>query len=109
MLTISFLFFLSCPGAVIILFKLPNGKVMLHTGDFRADVSMQTRSALIGVKVDELYLDTTYCDPQYAFPPQQDVINFSVNLATDFVHQNPNTLIVVGSYTIGKERIFLGK
>ena len=71
-------------------------------------MSMQMSSALIGVTIDELYLDTTYCDPHHAFPPQHDVINFAVNIATEFVHQNPNTVTVVGSYTIGKERIFLG-
>ncbi len=50
----------------------------------------------------------SYCDPQYAFPPQKDVIRFAVNLVQEAVHQQPNTLIVTGSYTIGKERIFLG-
>jgi len=49
-----------------------------------------------------------YCDPSYAFPPQSDVVHFAVSLAEKAAHEDPNTLFVVGSYTIGKERIFTG-
>ncbi|KAL5021367.1 hypothetical protein ScPMuIL_000522 [Solemya velum] len=96
-----------CPGAVLFLFKLSNGKVHLHTGDFRASASMEMYPALANVSVDTLYLDTTYCDPSYAFPSQQAVINFTVKVAKSAVEDNPKTLIVCGTYTIGKERIFI--
>jgi len=49
-----------------------------------------------------------YCDPSYAFPSQQDVINFAVRTSLEFVRAHPNAVIVVGSYTIGKERLFHG-
>lgn len=102
-----------CPGAVLFLFRLSNGKAFLHTGDFRADEEMLRHPTLqqylakdCRKRLDGLFLDTTYLDPRYSFPPQRDVIEFAVKLAVDFVQCRPKTLIICGSYTIGKERIF---
>jgi DNA cross-link repair 1A protein len=50
-----------------------------------------------------------YCDPTYTFPPQEEVIELAVNIVLETIVDNPNILFVCGTYTIGKEKIFLGK
>ena len=51
----------------------------------------------------------SYCSPEYTFPRQQEVINFAVNTAFELVTLSPRTLVVCGSYSVGKEKVFLGK
>ncbi|XP_074519994.1 DNA cross-link repair 1A protein [Halichoeres trimaculatus] len=96
-----------CPGAAMLLFVLPDGQTVLHTGDFRADPSMETYSELLSCRVQTLYLDTTYCSPEYTFPRQQEVISFAASTAFELVTLNPRTLVVCGSYSVGKEKVFL--
>ncbi|XP_059277579.1 DNA cross-link repair protein PSO2/SNM1 [Lycium ferocissimum] len=95
-----------CPGSLIILFEPPNGKAVLHTGDFRFCEEMTRNSILQTCGVHTLILDTTYCDPQYDFPKQEAVIQFIIESiqAETF---NSKTLFLIGSYTIGKERVFV--
>lgn len=82
-----------CPGSSLYLFekvigKGPSPKMqrVLHCGDFRAcpahiahpllmpqivdSISGKTKQQ----KIDVCYLDTTYLNPRYAFPSQEDVI-----------------------------------
>lgn len=50
----------------------------------------------------------SYCSPEYTFPRQQEVINYAANTAFELVTLNPRTLVVCGSYSVGKEKVFLG-
>ncbi|KAK9273026.1 hypothetical protein L1049_017833 [Liquidambar formosana] len=95
-----------CPGSIIILFEPPNGKAVLHTGDFRFSEEIASMSVLQTCPIHTLILDTTYCNPQYDFPKQEAVIQFVIE-AIQAEAFNPKTLFLIGSYTIGKERLFL--
>lgn len=122
-----------CPGAAVMLFTSPS-KTAVHCGDFRANMNLvrELRQQLDGREIDEIYLDTTYLGPSHAFPSQNRVVqvcaDFCVRLNNMKMDQlekaqrqstigrffsspsNTNspvlrTLFVVGTYTIGKERL----
>ncbi len=95
-----------CPGAVMFLFRLLNGVTYLHCGDFRANPGMEEYPQLWSCQVDKVYLDTTYCKPEHDFPEQSEVIRACVEAVKGLLTKYPKTLILVGSYTIGKERVF---
>ncbi|KAK3133418.1 hypothetical protein QOZ80_6AG0536310 [Eleusine coracana subsp. coracana] len=95
-----------CPGSIIILFEPPNGKAVLHTGDFRFSSEMANNTILQSSHIHTLILDTTYCNPRYDFPSQEVVIQFVID-AIQAEAFNPKTLFLIGSYTIGKERLFM--
>ncbi len=95
-----------CPGAVMFLFKSAGGRTYLHCGDFRATALMEEYPELWDCQVDKVFLDTTYCKPEYDFPDQSDVVATCVESVKKLLRRHPKTLILVGSYTIGKERVF---
>jgi hypothetical protein len=85
-----------CPGSSLFLFEkvLPGGRTqrILHCGDFRAcpahiahpQLQPETVDAITGrtrqQKIDVCYLDTTYLNPRYSFPPQENVIRACADL-----------------------------
>jgi DNA cross-link repair 1A protein len=157
-----------CPGSSLFLFEKVMGKGkkrVLHCGDFRAcrahiehpllrpDVQDAITGKTRQQKIDVCYLDTTYLNPKYAFPTQQDVIKACADMCislsptfadkddgwetmkreragagmvqflangsktdlkeeSDPTDQRPSNrgklLVVVGTYSIGKERMCLG-
>ncbi|KAE9984313.1 hypothetical protein BLS_002627 [Venturia inaequalis] len=159
-----------CPGSSLFLFEKALNKNkpekvqrVLHCGDFRAcqahlehpllrpDVQCKISGKMKEQKIDVCYLDTTYLNPKYAFPPQKEVISacsemcVSLNSSapnltepteamkreqaskgmTDFLQGVPKIkkeedlalpgldrcgrlLVIVGTYSIGKERICVG-
>lgn len=52
---------------------------------------------------------TSYCDENYCFLPQDQVVRLGVETVKRELAVNPKALIVCGTYTIGKERVFIGK
>ena len=56
-----------------------------------------------------LSLPLRYCSSEYTFPTQQEVITFAANRAFEAVTLNPRTLVVCGTYSVGKEKVFLGE
>lgn len=67
-----------CPGAVQLLFHLPDGRRYIHTGDMRFHPSMVEDEHLAGFRgADALFLDTTYASPRYSFfPPQERSVEY---------------------------------
>lgn len=152
-----------CPGSAIFLFekRLGQGSAarlhrVLHCGDFRASPA-HVQHALLrpetvdpkasqrrAQRIDICYLDTTYMNPKYAFPSQEDVIQACAELcvrldqdegvglpgktggnsnsmmsqfvsavtgsskSTERPRSKGRLLVVMGTYSIGKERICLG-
>ncbi|TXT07403.1 hypothetical protein VHUM_03123 [Vanrija humicola] len=106
----------------------------LHCGDFRACPKHVLHPAVAREKVDTVYLDTTYLNPQYCFPPQPLVIEACAALAKKLVlgersvammegwlvkkeangdvkpvsERHSKVLVLIGTYNIGKERIVKG-
>ena len=58
-------------------------------------------------RVDTLFLDTTYCAPQHDFPLQIEAVRFVADMVKSNQFANPHTLFLFGTYTIGKEEVFL--
>ncbi|XP_020111319.1 DNA cross-link repair protein SNM1 [Ananas comosus] len=96
-----------CPGAAVIHFRLSDGRTYLHTGDFRACKLMHSHPLLLNHRINVLYLDTTYLNPKYRFPPKEDVVDFVVKKTHNCLKKQPRTLVVVGAYSIGKENVYL--
>ena len=88
-----------CPGSSLFLFEKTikqgtNNRVqrILHCGDFRAcpahvkhpllkpEIADSIPGKIKQQKIDICYLDTTYLNPRYSFPPQNDVIKACADL-----------------------------
>jgi DNA cross-link repair 1A protein len=102
-----------CPGAVLFFFEVGQ-QTILHVGDFRWNRTQHLDKILFLLKnrrLDQIYLDTTYCDPKYTLPSQADAIQAAVGYAVtqvqDARRQGHRLLLLFGAYTIGKERIYL--
>ena len=64
---VLFSFDTSCPGSSMFLFRFSNGKLILHTGDFRAAPYILKHPLLQPSQIDTIYLDTTYVFEYFLF------------------------------------------
>ncbi|MED6146118.1 hypothetical protein PIB30_031601 [Stylosanthes scabra] len=109
-----------CPGAVQFLFKVPTkeeGKEFeryVHTGDFRFCSSMILEPAIVDfVGCDAVFLDTTYCNPKFVFPSQEESVDYVVSVVERVIGDcggdagGGGVLFLVATYVIGKEKILL--
>mmetsp|Transcript_80069 Transcript_80069/g.166537 ORF Transcript_80069/g.166537 Transcript_80069/m.166537 type:complete len:751 (+) Transcript_80069:2-2254(+) len=75
----------------------------LHTGDCRATPKLIADVKRRGLpKIHTLFLDTTYASSKSSFADQNEVIE---RVAQDLGQLPATTLVLVGAYTIGKERV----
>jgi DNA cross-link repair 1A protein len=105
-----------CPGAVMFLFEVGKRRI-LHVGDFRWNrIQMLEQPSLRLIasgeqQLDDLFLDTTYCDVKYVLPSQDIAIEATVKVAVREIESakasRQRILMLFGAYTIGKERIYL--
>ncbi|XP_039054171.1 DNA ligase 6-like isoform X2 [Hibiscus syriacus] len=103
-----------CPGAVQFLFKVPtkNGSFerYVHTGDCRYCSSMKLNSYLKEFfGCDAIFLDTTYCNPKFVFPSQEECVDYVVSVV-DMIgkeFKGKRVLFLVATYVVGKEKILV--
>eukprot|EP00898_Chlorokybus_atmophyticus_P005360 jgi/Chlat1/5825/Chrsp4S06177 len=101
-----------CPGAVQFIFKVPEGDRIVthvHCGDMRYSPAMKENKHLAQCagQVDDLFLDTTYCNPKYVFPPQSVSVEYVAEVIHRTMQEIPDekTLFLIATYVIGKEKI----
>ena len=87
-----------CPGSVMFLFEFGENETLqnvLYTGDFRFEnQNLKTLQGLHDVdgniiNINELYLDTTFCSPNYKeFPTRDEAINRIWDLVHGWIRKN---------------------
>lgn len=98
-----------CPGAAIVLIKLPDGNHHLHCGDMRYSPAMKEYSllkeAVENRKIDLVYLDTTYGHPKHDFCPQSEAVDQVATVVERLIKSPDSTLVLLSCYSIGKEKV----
>ncbi|KAL7534648.1 hypothetical protein ACHAXR_006011 [Thalassiosira sp. AJA248-18] len=107
-----------CPGAIMFLFEVGNKKI-LHVGDFRWNRELMMQIPQLSAfgnssspRLDEIFFDTTYCNKKYSLPTQEEAISAAIEVAEKEMaiskkDKKMKTLFLFGSYTIGKEKIYI--
>ncbi|CAA93588.2 DNA 5' exonuclease [Schizosaccharomyces pombe] len=98
-----------CPGSAMFVFETLQSnqtRRVLHCGDFRASKDHVMHPVLREKTIHKVYLDTTYLNPKYTFPPQADVVQACADKAISIKKSTDSRLlVVVSTYSIGKEKV----
>lgn len=88
------------PGAVMFVFSGHFG-TLLHTGDFRLHPCHMALASLAPLRngLTRIFLDNTFCHPDFAFPSREDAIKDALTR----VSMKWPCLLFVAVYTLGKE------
>lgn len=108
-----------CPGSCMFLLDGYFGRI-LCTGDFRYDPVIMQHAAFKRIAmnscsesdsngggdfgIDDLYMDDTFLDPQYDFPPRNVAGKQIVDIVKSF---SDETVFLVGSDTLGREELLI--
>ncbi|XP_055858413.1 DNA cross-link repair 1A protein-like [Episyrphus balteatus] len=97
-----------CPGAIMILFQLPCGKRILHTGDFRWSPKMEIDLSHQTQKIELVYLDTTHISDKHIIGSQEECITKAIHCIRELkkCNKNKKILFVVCTDLIGKENFW---
>lgn len=96
-----------CPGACMFIFEVPGQPPLLHTGDFRFDECMKEDEHLQALRKNAaVVLDTTYASEEHCFPKQENALLYAKNAARAEA-STCNPLFLVGTYSLGKEKVVL--
>lgn len=71
---------------------------------------MKLNSYLNGfVGCDAIFLDTTYCDPKFMFPSQEESVDYVVSVVDRIgkEFEKKRVLFLVATYVVGKEKILI--
>lgn len=91
-----------CPGALIFMLSFRGGERTVYTGDFRFDEGLMAKSMEEMRGADELFADSTFLSCEEDFPAQEDAIEEIISIAESAIDEKK---IIVGTYTIGKNKI----
>lgn len=82
----------------------------MHTGDFRFCDSMILEPSIASfVGADAVFLDTTYCNPKFVFPSQDESVEYIIDVVERVGVEcgDGDVLFLIATYVVGKEKILL--
>eukprot|EP00817_Percolomonadidae_sp_ATCC50343_P001303 CAMPEP_0117425182 /NCGR_PEP_ID=MMETSP0758-20121206/5492_1 /TAXON_ID=63605 /ORGANISM="Percolomonas cosmopolitus, Strain AE-1 (ATCC 50343)" /LENGTH=499 /DNA_ID=CAMNT_0005209487 /DNA_START=136 /DNA_END=1632 /DNA_ORIENTATION=- len=92
-----------CPGAYMFLLEGYFGTI-LHTGDFRYHERMMDQLGAYCGKIDDLYLDDTFCEDGYDFPSRKIAGNQILEIIQKY---DDSYRICIATDTLGKEELLV--
>ncbi|XP_014259133.1 protein artemis [Cimex lectularius] len=94
-----------CPGSLMYLFE-SNISNVLFTGDFRLSMrDVKLCKSLKSIKLDKIYLDTTFASPSYpSFPTREESFKCILKLITNKEQEGNSVLFIIKlSANVGQE------